>query len=96
MVAEATAATSQFGEEKGHSWAESDSYALECYDDQAVEQQLALSCVGESRACVGKTQLHAASIAEEFAEQAAAVSVVDAFGRVCVVGTLAGLGCVLA
>ena len=50
------------------------------------------SCVGESRVCVGKTQLHAASIAEEFAERAAAVSVVDAFGRVCVVGTLAGLG----
>ena len=43
--------------------------------------------MGESRVCVGKTQLHAASIAEEFAEQAAAVSVFDAFGRVCVVGS---------
>ena len=60
---------------------------LSAFDDQAAWQQLALPCVGESRACIVKTQLHVGSIVGELAEQAAAVNVADAFSRVCAVGS---------
>ena len=51
-----------------HGWSRADFTVGRC-DDQAAWQQLALPCVGESRACIVKTQLYVASNAGKLAER---------------------------